>query len=87
MKLNGGFTATVTGVLLAAGLGGTTYMSRQISATAERIAVVETKLDAMEKQVSSMERAMGRKWESIHASLAELLRLASPEAKKYEKNR
>lgn len=85
MKLNGGFTATVTGVMLASVLSGGAYVNRQLMSTTERLAVVETKMDEVQDRVSvlqgqlnTLEDKLGKKFESIHAGLAELLRLASP---------
>lgn len=52
MKLNGGFTATVAGILLTSSIGGAAYLARQVSATAERLAIVETKLAGIESQLN-----------------------------------
>lgn len=54
MKLNGGFTATVTGIVLTSAIGGGVYVNRSLGQASERLAIVETRLDGIEKQLDSL---------------------------------
>lgn len=51
MKLNGGFTATVAGVALTGLFSSAAYLNRTLNHTQERLAVVETRLNGIEKQL------------------------------------
>jgi len=56
MRLNGGFTATVVGIVLTGVLGWTVYVTKQIGDGAVQLAVIETKVNRMERSLARIEQ-------------------------------